>query len=148
MRGHTRNWAGLWLAKTINERFMKDESKRILIVEDDQMLRDTLVTHLSEHYGVEAVGNGEDALRQVEALRPSAIILDLLLPKMDGFQVLMRIRDMKDEQLSKIPVLIVSNLKDPESIMRAESLGVQAYLPKADIDLNTLVTQIRKVFET
>lgn len=124
---------------------MDAQGKKILLVEDDQMLRDMLLAHMSQDYAVEIVGDGKQALERLESLRPDAVILDLMIPGMNGFDVLMHIRELKDEVLAKVPVVVLSNLKDPESVMRAQQYGIQAYLPKADINLNTLSVQLKKV---
>ena len=102
----------------------------ILIIEDDKFLRDILVNKFEEGgFEVNAATNGEDAFKMIGIRKPGIIILDLLMPKMDGFQVMERLRS--DPNNADIPVLILSNLMEKGDIDKAMSLGVSNYMVKA-----------------
>ncbi|MBI2052722.1 MAG: response regulator [Candidatus Ryanbacteria bacterium] len=115
---------------------------KILIIEDDKFLRDLLVGKLEkEGYKVFI---GEDGLKGLAAARetpPHLVLLDLVLPGLNGFEVLSRLRD------EKIPVIVVSNLGSPEDIERAKSLGAKDFLVKAHNTPNEIVERVKKVLE-
>lgn len=125
---------------------MDSSDKKVLIVEDDDMLRGVLVTQMRARYLVMQAKNGDDALAQINTGRPDAIVLDLLMPKTDGFKVLEKLRAHPDKSLAATPVVVVSNLNDPQSISRAESYKIEAYFTKADVTMGTLVNRVRRIF--
>lgn len=104
---------------------------RVLIIEDERFLCDLLRKKL-ENSGLEVRGafDGETGLKNIEADKPDLILLDLLLPGMDGFEVLRRLK--KDERFQNIPVLIISNLSEPNDVAKAQKEGAEEYLIKAD----------------
>jgi len=84
-------------------------AKKILIVEDDKFLRELIVKKLSsEGYEVPEAVNGEEGVKKIEEEKPDLVLLDLILPGMDGFEVLTQIK--KNSELAQIPVIILSNL--------------------------------------
>jgi len=78
-----------------------------------------------------------------ERLKPDVILLDLLLPGMDGFQFLTKIKS--HAVLKTIPVLVLSNLSDPKDIERARSLGATDFAPKSETDLSVIESKIKKI---
>ena len=103
----------------------------VLIVEDDKFLR-TLLSEKLKREGIFVVDaeNGEEAMLKMKAEpRPHLILLDLLLPVLDGFEVLRRMHD--DQGLKRIPVLVLSNLGQEDDIKRAKDLGAVDYMVKA-----------------
>lgn len=103
---------------------------KILIIEDDILMMDIYSTVLS-NAGCRVIKawNGEDGLRVVAEDCPSAIVLDLVMPKMNGFDVLERLK--ADPATRGIPVLVVSNLADDKNIKAAMQYGADRFLPKA-----------------
>jgi len=100
---------------------------RILVVEDEQAVADFLKQGLeSDQFAVEVVRDGEQALARIEAVDFDLMVLDLILPKLDGFQVLARLRAQK----SALPVLILSGRASVEDRVRGLDLGADDYLPK------------------
>lgn len=116
----------------------------ILIVEDEEILLRALYLLLHEKgYTIASATDGESGLRMTERIKPDLILLDLLLPKLNGFDFL---KDLKaNPALTKIPVLVLSNLGDKADIERATSLGALDYFVKADTNLTVLADKIEKV---
>ena len=84
------------------------ETPHILLIEDEQILREILVKKcIAEGFLIEAEEDGETGLAKAKEMNPDAIILDILLPKMNGIEVLRALK--KDETLTSIPVLVISN---------------------------------------
>jgi CheY-like chemotaxis protein len=125
---------------------MTDEQKKILVVEDDNMLRNIIMSQLQAKYKVIPARDGQEALQQIEKQRPHAIILDLALPKVDGFGVLERLRSMADTGLAQTPVIIVSNLSSQQDQDRAKGYNVDAYYTKAQVNLGTVMERIHQLF--
>src|SRR5579863_6001237 len=86
--------------------------KKILVVEDDKALRDILVDKLSAffNYNILQAADGEEAVAIIFSQKPDLVLLDLLLPKMDGFAILEKIRKDADAGISSIKVIVLSNL--------------------------------------
>ena len=127
----------------------KDNSgkqKTILIVEDDEFLRSLTAKRLEkENYHIEVAVDGESAISMIETSQPSLILLDLLLPGKDGFEVLKKIRET--DSTKAIPVIIFSNLGQKEDIEKAKALGVDDFLIKANFTLDDVVGKIKKLVD-
>jgi two-component system, sensor histidine kinase and response regulator len=119
--------------------------KKVLLVEDDQILRDILVPDLSQHFTVLTAADGKQAMDVIQTKHPHLILLDLLLPEMDGFNVLENLRSMKDTPYSQTPVIILTNLGDPQSIMKAQQFGIQSYFTKSDLKMSSLIREIESL---
>ncbi|MFH1170035.1 MAG: response regulator [Candidatus Vogelbacteria bacterium] len=118
--------------------------KTILIVEDDEFLRSLTAKRLEkENYHIEVAVDGENAISMIETAHPSLILLDLLLPGKDGFEVLKKIRET--DATKAIPVIIFSNLGQKEDIEKAKALGVDDFLIKANFTLDDVVGKIKKL---
>lgn len=122
--------------------------KKILVVEDDELLRNMIVDQLSLNYTILTARDGQEALDQLEPGRPDAIVLDLLLPKVDGFTVLSKLRELPDKELAHTSVIVVTNLNDPESIKRVREHHVEEYFIKADINFGILLNRIKRLFNS
>jgi DNA-binding response OmpR family regulator len=117
---------------------------KLLVVEDDEFLQKILVTKFTrEGFDVASASDGEQALKEVNDGAPQLILLDLILPKMTGFDVLAEIR-MK-ESTKGLPVIILSNLGQEEDIRRAKELGALDFLVKADISVNDVVRKVKEI---
>jgi len=118
--------------------------KKIMWIEDDQFLSGIIAQKLSQHGGVLVhSSNGEDGLAMVRKEKPDVLILDILLPGLSGFDVLGGVKG--DEITKKIPVIMFSNLGDPEDMKKAKELGADKFLMKATIVPEELVDEILKV---
>lgn len=117
--------------------------KKILFIEDESALQRALTTVLSEEgYAVLSALDGESGLRLAEEERPDAILLDLILPKKSGFEVLEALK--KDPALSRIPVLILSNLERSGDVEKALELGATTYLVKTNYKLGEILAKIKQ----
>jgi DNA-binding response OmpR family regulator len=119
----------------------------IVIVEDEPMLRD-IATERFRHagYQVKSFSNGLDMLAEISDLQPSAIILDVMTPEIDGFGVLESIKkNFSERRFEHVPIVIWSNLADQDSINRALRLGATEYLKKIDYTGDELVGKIRQI---
>lgn len=115
--------------------------KTVLIIEDDEFLRSLTAKRLEkEGFGVEVGVDGENGLAVAESKTPDLILLDLLLPGLDGFEVLKKLKEMNG--LKTVPVIIFSNLGQKEDIERAKGLGANDFLIKANFTLDDVVSKI------
>lgn len=102
--------------------------KTLLLIEDDKETADTITEALSQSgWQIEKAEEGRGALDRLEAIKPDIILLDLILPKMDGFEVLKRLRQAK--RFVK-PIIILSNLDSSEDIIKGLELGADDYIIK------------------
>ncbi len=118
--------------------------KKILFVEDESALQKTLGDTLrKEGYEVVSALNGETGLNLAKTQSPDLILLDLILPKMDGFDVLKAL--VGGEETKDIPVIILTNLERMQDIEMALELGAKTYLVKANYTLKEVVEKVKKV---
>jgi DNA-binding response OmpR family regulator len=121
-------------------------TKKILVIEDDKFLLKIINKKLStEDYQLIQAMNGEEGLRAAREKKPDLILLDLVLPEMDGFEVLKRLKD--NPTCSNIPVIVLSNLGEREKIDKGLKLGAADYLVKADLNPGEIVNRIKLVLE-
>jgi CheY-like chemotaxis protein len=113
-------------------------------VEDDQFLVDIYSTKLKEvGFSVETSGDGEECLRKLKEKKFDLLILDIVLPKLDGREVLKIIKG--DEKLKKIPVVLLSNLSQKEEVEKSIEAGAVKYLIKAHFTPSEVAEEIKKV---
>ena len=119
------------------------KKKDILVIEDDQFLVKVYMSKLKkEGYDVRIAYDGNEGIAEVEKKKPDIILLDLILPGIDGFEVLEKIK--ADTKLAKVPVIILSNLGQDEDIKRGKKLGVVDYFVKANTSLSAIIQKIEK----
>ena len=121
----------------------------ILLIEDDPFLSSVLRMKLEkELFKVIRAADGDEALNFLteQGVKPDLILLDLILPKKNGFEVLETIR--QDPLLEKLPVIIISNLGQPSDIERGKALGVIDYFIKARLSVEELVNKVKKEVKT
>ncbi|OHA47765.1 MAG: hypothetical protein A2806_01540 [Candidatus Terrybacteria bacterium RIFCSPHIGHO2_01_FULL_48_17] len=116
----------------------------VLVVEDDKFLRDLMVQKLKrEGFAVDEAMDGEEALKHAKEITPSIILLDLILPGIDGFEVL---RQLKAEaKNANVPVIILSNLGQREDIEKGMSLGAADFLIKAHFTPGEIVAKVKSI---
>jgi DNA-binding response OmpR family regulator len=117
-------------------------AKRILLVEDDDALANVYVTRLeSEHFEVRRVANGEDALATALNYRPDLVLLDVMMPKVSGFDVLDILRNTPET--ANLKIIMLTALSQQSDKDRAESLGVDDYLVKSQVVIADVIDRIR-----
>ncbi|MES2315027.1 MAG: response regulator [Patescibacteria group bacterium] len=120
--------------------------KNVLWVEDDKLIGSILAKKLiSSGFNLSHAKNGEEAIAHLKDNVPDIIILDLMLPGMDGFEILQKAR--MDERLKKVPAMILSNLSKPSDIEKAKMLGAAKYMVKASSSLDQIVAEVKKLAE-
>ncbi len=116
--------------------------KTILIIEDDRFLRELIVRKLNEEgYETSEAVDGEEGLKKAGE-KPDLILLDLILPGIDGFEVLAKTK--QDPKASSVPVIILSNLGSPEDIEKGQKLGAIDYLVKAHFTPGEIIEKVKK----
>jgi len=121
-------------------------ARRVLLVEDDRFLRRACEISLRQRgFAVTTAANGEEALRNVRAEPPDLILLDLLMPKMTGIEVLKTLR--AEEATREIRVLILSNSSQEQDVEEIKTLGVSGYFVKADLSLQVLGDMVARLLE-
>jgi len=117
--------------------------KKILFIEDEAALQKTLGDVLSqEGYKVLGALNGEIGLNMAKTEKPELILLDLVLPKMHGFEVLKALKE--DAETKDIPIIVLTNLESMGDVEKALELGATTYLVKASYTLEEVVSKIKK----
>jgi len=118
--------------------------KKILFIEDEPSLQKTLGAKLKDRgYEVASAFDGEEGVKMASENEPDIILLDIILPKKNGFEVL---RELKSrERTKKIPVIILTNLENIEEVEKALELGSTTYLVKANYNLDEIVEKIEKI---
>lgn len=117
------------------------DTKFIMVVEDDPILKNLLGHTFAGKYQTLYASDGNEALTLFEQYKPSLVLLDLMLPTMDGFSVLAAIRARTDE-LKNVPIIIVSNLGQESDIEKAKTMGANDYLVKAEVEIEEIVNKI------
>lgn len=125
---------------------MPEQTKKILLAEDDEFLSSLIKNRLErESYTVTLVIDGAQVIEAIRREKPQLILLDLILPNKLGFEVL---EEMKaDPEIDSIPVMVISNLGQPEDIKKAQEFGVIDYFIKAQILIDDLLKRIAVFFE-
>ncbi len=119
--------------------------KKVLIVEDDQDWLNTLSAKLQSEFDIILATDGEEAIAKVLDHRPEVILLDLLLPKLDGFKVLERIRKYPDAQIAQTHVVVLSNLWSDKDILQAKALKIDDYFVKANTKIEDVMACLRAI---
>jgi CheY-like chemotaxis protein len=118
-------------------------AKKILLVEDEELMIDLLQRKLEkEGYEVSVARDGEEGLEAMRKSKPDLILLDIIMPKMGGFEVMEEMG--KDEQLKKIPVIVISNSGQPVELDRAQKLGAKDWLIKTEFDPQEVIEKVVK----
>lgn len=126
---------------------MSTVTKRVLVVEDDENLKTILVDRLAGQYLVDDAIDGEMAVRRLNSNKYDLVMLDLMIPMVNGYELLGQMRSSENEDLSKVPVIILSNLASKESIDRAEALGISAYFIKANVNVEEVIAKAKHILE-
>ena len=118
--------------------------EKVLLVEDDQFLIDIYTTKLkSEGFDLLLAQEGEEALEKIKNDKPDLVILDIVLPNVDGWQVLKQIKDIQGAE--KIKILVLSNLGQKEEVEKGLKLGADKYLIKSNFTPSQVVAELKKL---
>ena len=122
---------------------MEEQKIKVAIIEDEEVLLNVLENKLKkEGFDVVTALDGEIGVKVVRESLPDIILLDIIMPKVNGFEVLAQLN--QDHVLAKIPVIIISNSGQPVEIDKALSLGAKDYLVKAEFDPQEVIEKIKK----
>jgi DNA-binding response OmpR family regulator len=122
---------------------MKNMAKRILVVEDEVTLHKALVDSLMQAgYETLSALDGELGWELVSKQIPDLVLLDIILPKLDGFEVLAKMKE--NPKTADVPVIILTNLGDIPDIQKALDLGASTYLVKADFHLEDVLKKVEQ----
>jgi two-component system, OmpR family, response regulator VicR len=121
---------------------MENAKQKILIIEDDRALQSALVEILTqEGYETISAFDGNEGVQKAGMEKPNLILLDLILPKKDGFEVL---SEIKNSPSKNIPVLILTNLEEIDNIQKALDLGAKTFMVKSDFSLRDIIEKIKE----
>lgn len=136
--------AGQYTAKPTNA----TPEARVLIIEDDQFLRDLLVTKLlKENFEVDTAIDGPGGSDKAVTTHPDVILLDIILPGIDGFEILKRVRTNSSADIAKTPIILLSNLGQESDVEKGRSLGADDYLIKSNFTIDEIIEKIRSVLK-
>lgn len=121
---------------------------RVLIVEDDQFLRDLSSRKLKqEGFKVDVALDGNEGFKKIVETKPDIVLLDIILPGMDGFEILKQVRAHKVEQIRNSAVILLSNLGQESDVAKGERLGADDYLIKSNFTIDEIIEKIRVVIQ-
>lgn len=122
-------------------------AKKILLVEDDPFLIDIYTMKFEQSgYTVEVASDGEEGLQKAQSGDPAIILLDIVLPKMEGLELLKQLKN--GAKTKDVPVVILSNLGGQEQLERAQELGAYDYLVKSQYTPSEVVAHIKSILDT
>lgn len=131
---------------------MEDIKPKILLAEDDEFIVCAYKEYLNQNgFDVIVASDGEETINKIKAEKPDLVLLDLIMPIKNGFEVLEEIR--KDKEADAIPIIVLSNLGQKSDIEQCGKLGANDYLVKTDTNLKKVVAKIKfyldrtKIFE-
>ena len=120
--------------------------KKVLIIEDDSFLQGLEAGKLKkEGYEVITASTGEEAMKKIKEPGISIILLDLILPNFDGFEILKKIRET--EETKKTPVIVFSNLSEEKDVKKSQELGATDFLVKSNFTLEELIGHLEKILK-
>lgn len=121
-------------------------AKTILIIEDDKFLRELIVKKLvGEGYKTSEAIDGEEGIKKIREEKPDLVLLDLILPGIDGFKVLAKMKG--DSKIAPIPVIILSNLGQKEDVERGLKMGAIDYLVKAHFTPGEIIEKVKNTLK-
>jgi DNA-binding response OmpR family regulator len=120
--------------------------KNILLVEDDPFLVDIYTTKLKENgFSVEVSLDGDDCMRKLQEKLPDLMLLDIVLPSVDGWEIIRKVK--KEDKLKDLKVVILSNLGQKGEVEKGLKLGASKYLIKAHYTPSEVVEEVKKILK-
>jgi DNA-binding response OmpR family regulator len=121
---------------------MSKSALSVLAVEDDKFISNAFKTKFeAEGFKFKAAFNGEEALEILKTFLPNIIILDIVMPIKNGFEVLKVVK--KDKKLSEIPIIVATNLGEEQYIVKAKEMGANDYMLKSELSLSELIEKVK-----
>ena len=118
-------------------------AKKILIIEDEEIMINLLQKKLTaEGYEISVARDGQEGIRAMQEAKPDLILLDIIMPKMGGFEVMEAMN--KNKKLEKIPIIVISNSGQPVELDRAQKLGAKDWLIKTEFDPQEVIDKVVK----
>jgi len=122
---------------------MTDVAKKILIIEDEEIISNLLAKKLSQvGYEVKTAFNGQEGLEILEQEKPDLVLIDIVMPKKDGFETISEVKG--DPTLKDIPIIIISNSGQPVELDKAKEMGVNDWFIKTDFDPQEVIQKVKK----
>ena len=122
---------------------MSDKQYNILLIEDEEMLANMYETKFkNEGFNIRKALDGETGLKLAAELKPDIILLDIIMPKLDGFSVLKKIKE--NDKIKNVPVILLTNLGQDEDIKKGQTLGATGYLVKANLTPIEVVNKVKE----
>ena len=125
--------------------------KKILIVDDNMFFAKTVSDSLpADKYKVVVAEDGEDGLNKLQSEKPDLVLLDILMPKINGIEFLKILQSNREENKGElsVPIIITSNLSNMNKISEGVALGVKGYIIKSDENLQSIVSNIEQVLQS
>jgi DNA-binding response OmpR family regulator len=124
------------------------QNKKIVVMEDDLAMREIMLHKLTKAgFDVKPAEDGSQGYILVEEEKPDLVVMDLMMPNMDGYEVLKRLRAHPDSKIAKTPVIVLSNLWSKEDILKAQQYDVKDYMIKAYFTPDEILAKINAVLE-
>ena len=125
-----------------------EKPKKILMIEDDMAMREIVIHKLMAHgFEVKEADDGKKGIDMILQEKPDLVLLDLMLPEVDGFKVLETVRANSDPKIAETPIIILSNLWSNKDILRTKALKVQAYMVKAYFTTEEILSKINEILK-
>lgn len=126
----------------------KTNQHRIVIIEDDVAMREIVVHKLTTNgFDVKEAEDGKIGVQTIIQERPDLVLLDLMMPELDGFGVLEQIRNHEDKEIATTPIIVLSNLWSNKDIIRTKAYEVDAYLVKTYFTTDEIMQKIKAILE-
>ncbi len=117
--------------------------KKVILVEDEQVIVDLLERKLTqEGYDVTVARDGVEGLEKMKEAKPDLVLLDIIMPRMGGFEVMAQMG--KDPELKEIPIIIISNSGQPVELDKARELGARDWLIKTEFDPQEVLDKVKR----
>lgn len=136
-------WSNISLIRVNSSASLRIMAKKILLIEDEQLMISLLEKKLTqEGYDISVAKDGIEGLEKMRAEKQDLILLDIVMPRMGGFEVMEEMS--KDDDLKKIPIIVISNSGQPVELDRAKRLGAKDWLIKTEFDPQEVVDKVVK----
>lgn len=137
----------LYYIKLVVFKFMPN-TKKIVVLEDDLAMREIVMHKLKNSgFDAKAAEDGGKGYIMIEQEKPDLVVMDIMMPDMDGYEVLKRLRSHPDKKLAATPVIVLSNLWSKDDIVKAKQYDVKDYMIKAYFTPDEILAKINAVLE-